>query len=69
MFPLRVRSSYSLLQATASPAALCRLAGQYGYPGLALTDRDNLYGLWPFLRACRREGLKPVVGADVSDPG
>jgi DNA-directed DNA polymerase III PolC len=69
MFPLRVRSSYSLLQATASPAALCRLAGQYGYPGLALTDRDNLYGLWPFLRACRREGLKPVVGAEVSDPG
>ena len=69
MFPLRLRSSYSLLQATASPAALCRLARQYGYSGLALTDRDNLYGLWPFLRACRREGLRPVVGAEISTAG
>lgn len=69
MFPLRVRSSYSLLQATASPSALCRLARQYGYSGLALTDRDNLYGLWPFLKACRREGLRPVVGAEISEPG
>ena len=31
---------------------------------LALTDTDNLYGLWPFLAACRREGLTPIVGAE-----
>ncbi len=69
MFPLRLRSYYSLLQGTASPAALCRRAKELGYPGLALTDRDNLYGLWDFLKACRREGLRPVVGAEVSEPG
>ena len=69
MFPLRVRSCYSLLQGTAQPAVLCRLARQHGYPGLALTDCDNLYGLWSFLAACRHEGLRPVVGAEVSEPG
>lgn len=69
MFPLRVRSSYSLLEGTAPPATLCRQARQHGYPGLALTDGDNLYGLWPFLAACRREGLRPVVGAEISEPG
>ena len=69
MFPLRVRSYFSLLQGTASPAALCRRARELGYPGLALTDRDNLYGLWDFLKACRRESLRPVVGAEVSEPG
>lgn len=69
MFPLRVRSYFSLLQGTASPAALCRRAKELGYEGLALTDRDNLYGLWDFLQACRREGLRPVVGAEVSEPG
>jgi DNA polymerase-3 subunit alpha/error-prone DNA polymerase len=37
-----------------------------GYEHLALTDGDNLYGLWPFLEACRREGLRPIVGAEVS---
>ncbi|OGR17907.1 MAG: DNA polymerase III subunit alpha [Desulfobacterales bacterium GWB2_56_26] len=69
MFPLRVRSYFSLLQGIASPAALCRRARELGYPGLALTDRDNLYGLWDFLKACRRESLRPVVGAEVSEPG
>ncbi len=69
MFPLRVRSYYSLMQGTASPGALCRLAKEFGYSGLAMTDRDNLYGLWDFLKACRREGLRPIVGAEVSEPG
>jgi len=69
MFPLRVRSAYSLLEGTAPPATLCRLARQHGYPGLALTDNDNLYGLWSFLAACRGEGLRPVVGAEISEPG
>jgi DNA polymerase-3 subunit alpha/error-prone DNA polymerase len=40
-----------------------------GYDRLALTDTDNLCGLWPFLAACRREGLTPIVGAEVTDPG
>jgi len=39
-----------------------------GYRHLALTDTDNLYGLWPFLAACRREGITPIVGAEVTDP-
>ncbi len=69
MFPLRSRSCYSLLLGTAQPAILCRLARQHGYPGLALTDCDNLYGLWSFLAACRREGLRPVIGAEVSETG
>lgn len=69
MFPLRLRSYYSLQRGTASPAALCRRAKELGYPGLAMTDRDNLYGLWEFLKACKVEGLQPVVGAEVSEPG
>ena len=47
---------------------LCRTAKRLGYECLALTDTDNLYGLWPFLRACKREGLTPIVGAEVTDP-
>jgi DNA polymerase III alpha subunit len=69
MLPLRVRSYYSLLQGTGSPAALCRRARELGYSGLAMTDRDNLYGLWAFLQSCRREGLRPIVGAEISEPG
>jgi DNA polymerase-3 subunit alpha/error-prone DNA polymerase len=54
---------------TASPRQLCRAARQMGYERLALTDTDNLYGLWPFLAGCRREGITPIVGAEVTDPG
>ena len=69
MFPLRVRSYYSLLQGTSSPAVLCRSAKRHGYTGLALTDRDNLYGLWAFLEGCKLEGLQPVIGAEITEPG
>lgn len=69
MFPLRVRSSYSLLQGTASPQTLCRRAKHLGFSGLALTDRDNLYGLWEFLKWCKEFGLRPIVGAEISEPG
>ncbi len=48
---------------------LCRAARRMGYDRLALTDTDNLYGLWPFLKACRQEGLRPLIGAEVTDPG
>jgi DNA polymerase-3 subunit alpha/error-prone DNA polymerase len=53
---------------TGSPAALCRAAKARGYDHLALTDTDNLYGLWPFLSACREEEITPIVGAELTDP-
>ena len=69
MIPLTVRSHYSLMWGTTSPADLCAAARRLGYTRLALTDTDNLYGLWPFLAACRREGITPIVGAEITDPG
>ncbi|BBO91085.1 DNA-directed DNA polymerase [Desulfosarcina ovata subsp. ovata] len=66
--PLTLRSHYSLMWGTDSPTAICRAARRLGYERLALTDTDNLCGLWPFLHACREEGLTPIVGAEVTDP-
>ncbi|MCU0613953.1 MAG: PHP domain-containing protein [Desulfobacterales bacterium] len=68
MIPLTVRSHYSLMWGTSSVQDLCRAARKMGYTRLALTDTDNLYGLWPFLAACRREGIKPIIGAEITDP-
>jgi DNA polymerase-3 subunit alpha/error-prone DNA polymerase len=68
MIPLGVHSYYSLLQGTASPAELVRAARTRGWTRLALTDCDNLYGLWPFLATCRQEGVSPIVGAELTDP-
>jgi error-prone DNA polymerase len=68
MIPLTVRSHYSLMWGTSSVQDLCKAARKMGYSRLALTDTDNLYGLWPFLAACRREGIKPIIGAEITDP-
>jgi DNA polymerase-3 subunit alpha/error-prone DNA polymerase len=54
---------------TSAPEHLPVAARQHGYRRVALTDTDNLYGLWPFLEACREEGITPIVGAEVSEPG
>ncbi len=68
MIPLAVRSYYSLMWGTRSPRKICAVARELGYRRLALTDTDNLYGLWPFLSACRQEGITPIVGAELTDP-
>jgi error-prone DNA polymerase len=68
MVPLVVKSHYSLMWGTASLARLCGQAKALGYDRLALTDTDNLYGLWWFLKACKRSGLRPIVGAEITSP-
>ncbi len=65
MVPLRVRSCFSLLRGTASPASLCRRAARFGYTGMALTDLENLYGLWSFLAACEQEHIRPIIGTEI----
>jgi DNA polymerase-3 subunit alpha/error-prone DNA polymerase len=68
MIPLNVRSHYSLMWGTSPVAELCAKAKQLGYQRLALTDTDNLYGMWPFINACKQEGIAPVIGVELTDP-
>jgi DNA polymerase-3 subunit alpha/error-prone DNA polymerase len=68
MIPLRQRSYFSLLHGTASPQTLATQAAKLGYTHVALTDRDNLYGLPAFIRACNAAAIQPVLGAEVSCP-
>jgi DNA polymerase-3 subunit alpha/error-prone DNA polymerase len=53
---------------TRSPQKICTVAKQLGYNRLALTDTDNLYGLWPFLKSCEQQAITPIVGAELTDP-
>ncbi|MFW6081067.1 MAG: PHP domain-containing protein [Desulfosalsimonas sp.] len=67
MIPLVLHSGYSFMQGTSPVESLCKHAASLGYKCLALTDTDNLCGLWRFISACGKEGLRPVVGAEVTD--
>ncbi len=66
--PLRLRSSWSLLTGPTPPAAYLDRAAEWGLPALALTDRDALYGAVPFYVAARERGIRPILGAEITEP-
>ncbi|MFN2228866.1 MAG: DNA polymerase III subunit alpha, partial [Anaerolineae bacterium] len=63
---LHCHSYYSLLDGSSSPEALVERAAALGYPALALTDHNGLYGIVRFCRAAIDHGVKPIVGAEVT---
>lgn len=67
--PLHTFSAYSLLSSTAGPEELVSDAKRKGYHALALTDRNVLYGVIPFYKACKKHGIKPVIGLTVDVMG
>ena len=64
--PLVARSAFSLGRGTAPLPALVERAAEFGYPALALTDRDNLYGMVEFRREAERVGVRPIAGAEIT---
>ena len=63
---LHCHSYCSLLRGASSPEDLAHRAHALGYPALALTDHDGLYGAVRFWQAARAEGIKPIVGAELT---
>ena len=61
---LHVHSEYSLLDGLSRIPRLARRARALGMPALALTDHGTMYGTIDFHRACRREGIKPILGIE-----
>jgi len=67
--PLQVMSTFSLLQSTSTIKALVQTAQQQGYPALALTDINVMYGSVDFYNACRQAGLNPILGINLKISG
>ncbi len=64
--PLRIFSSYTMLEGAIDPAAIGALARDQGFPAAALCDRNGLYGAMQFSDACMAAGVQPILGALVS---
>ncbi|PPA71627.1 DNA polymerase III subunit alpha [Jeotgalibacillus proteolyticus] len=64
---LQITSSFDLLSSPVTLSALVDKVKKDGSPAVALTDRNVLYGVVPFYRACVKENIKPIIGmtADV----
>src|ERR1035437_9458075 len=63
--PLRVRSYYTFLDSTLSPAAIVHCAKQHGLPAIALTDIGNLHGAVEFAQTAKHAGIKPIFGTEL----
>ncbi|MFH0792514.1 MAG: PHP domain-containing protein, partial [bacterium] len=50
----------------ASPRQLVERAARLGMKALALTDHNSLAGFFPFLDACETNGIKPIIGCELS---
>lgn len=61
--PLRVLSSYSMLEGAIEPKTLAKLARERGFPAVAICDRNGLYGASMFAGYCKGEGVQPIIGA------
>ena len=61
---LNCHTYYSLRYGTLSPEQLVSKASSWGIDTLALTDINNTSCVYEFIRCCRREGVKAVVGLE-----
>ncbi|WP_188236968.1 DNA polymerase III subunit alpha [Sphingopyxis sp. LK2115] len=69
--PLRVFSSFTMLEGAIDPKAIAKAARERGFPAIAIADRNGLYGVMAFGEACKAAGVQPIVGAllSVARPG
>lgn len=60
--PLRIFSSYTMLEGAIEPKGIAKQAKKLGFPAAALTDRNGLYAAMAFSDACKGDGVQPVIG-------
>lgn len=58
-------SSFSILRGVLSPHKICKIASEFGFTSVALTDRNNLYALPEFIGCCKEFNITPVVAAEL----
>ena len=62
---LHVHTEYSLLDGACRIQGLARRIRELGQPAVAITDHGVMYGVIDFYRACKAEGIKPIIGCEV----
>ena len=64
--PLRNHTHYSLLRALPDTKQLIKRALDNKYPAVAITDTNNMYGAIEFYKECKKNNIKPIIGAELT---
>ena len=62
---LHIHSEFSLLDGANRIKDLPKRAKELGMDSIALTDHGVMYGAIDFYKACKAEGVKPIIGCEV----
>jgi DNA polymerase-3 subunit alpha len=62
---LHLHSEYSLLDGACRIPQLVERAAELGMKSLAITDHGVMYGVIDFYKACKKAGIKPVIGCEI----
>ena len=62
---LHVHTEYSLLDGACRIRDLPALVKEMGQNAVAITDHGVMYGAIDFYRACKKEGIHPIIGCEV----
>ena len=62
---LHVHTEYSLLDGACRIGRIAAAAKEKGFDSLAVTDHGVMFGAIDFYRACKKEGIKPIIGCEV----
>lgn len=61
---LHVHTSYSILDGVCKPNDLAQRAKELGMKYVAITDHGHVGGTYKFQTACKKEGIKPILGME-----
>ena len=63
---LRCLSSYSLSESTLKIKKLVSLAKKNNLPALAITDNNNMFGVFEFAQECVNNNIQPIIGTSIN---
>ena len=61
---LHVHTEFSMLDGAARVGELVGAAAADGQPAIGITDHGNMYGILDFYKACRKQGITPILGTE-----
>ncbi len=62
---LHLHSEYSLLDGACRISQIPKAVKELGQTAVAITDHGVMYGCVDFYKACKKEGIKPIIGCEV----
>ena len=62
---INCKTYFSFRYGTLSAKNLIQAGVEAGVNTMALTNINSTCDLWDFVQACRNEGIKPIVGAEI----